>query len=209
MSRFSIFPKETAFFNLFEKSAQNAVKVAEQIKAMLDDWESAPEHLIKITELEHEGDSVTHEIIAQLHRTFITPFDREDIALLAHSMDDVVDNIEAAADTMMLYKVDGPTRQAREMAGIIVEVTREVERAITEIKRSVNLKKILQRSIEINRLENEADRLYRSALADLFAVHDDMAFVIKWREIYEYLESSVDRCEDIANVLEGVALKYA
>jgi uncharacterized protein len=193
---------------MFEQSAQNAVKVAEQLKQMLDEWESAPGHMSKITELEHDGDTVTHEIIAQLHRTFITPFDREDIALLAHSMDDVVDNIEAAADTMLLYKVDKPTRQAKELANIIVEVTREVEKAITEIKRKINLKQILQRSIEINRLENEADRLYRSALADLFTVQD-MAFVIKWREIYEYMESSVDRCEDIANVLEGVALKYA
>jgi len=209
MFKLSIFPKETAFFTLFEKSAENAVKVAGQIKQMLDNWESAPEHLQKISELEHEGDSVTHEIIAQLHRTFITPFDREDIALLAHSMDDVVDNIEAAADTMILYKVEKPTRQAKELTGIILETTKEVEKAISEIKRGVNLKKILQHCIEINRLENEADRLYRSALADLFSVRDDMAFVIKWREIYEYLESSVDRCEDIANVLEGVALKYA
>jgi predicted phosphate transport protein (TIGR00153 family) len=209
MPRFSIFPRETAFYALFEKSAQNAVKVSLELKEMLNDWERAEEHLKTINHLEHEGDTVTHEIIAQLHRTFITPFDREDIALLAHSMDDVTDNIEAAADTMILYKVAGPTAQAQEIADIIVEVTTEVEKSIGGIRRSINLKRILQSCIEINRLENVADGLYRAALADLFSEQSDMAFVIKWREIYEYMESSVDRCEDIANVLEGVALKYA
>jgi len=209
MPKFSLFPRETTFFTLFERSAHNAVLVAGELKEMLYNWDKAAEHVKNINRLEHEGDTVTHDIIAQLHRTFITPFDREDIALLAHSMDDVTDNIEAAADTMMLYKVEKPTEQVKEIADIIVVVTREVEKAIGEIKGKINLKKILQSCIEINRLENEADGLYRAALADLFSVQDDMAFVIKWREIYEYMESSVDRCEDIANVLEGVALKYA
>jgi len=209
MAKFSIFPRETAFFDLFEKSAQNSVKIAQQTREMLSNWEKAQEYMNVIIELEHEGDSVTHEIIAQLHRTFITPFDREDIALLAHSLDDVTDFIEASADTMILYKVEKPTPQAKEMAGILVEATLEIEKAISEIRRNINLKKILQRCIEINRLENVADELYRSALAALFSDQYDMAFVIKWREIYEYMERAVDSCEDIANILEGVALKYA
>jgi uncharacterized protein len=109
---------------------------------------------------------------------------------------------------MLLYKVQKPTDRSIELAQIIVEITEEVERAILDIRKNVNLKKILARSIEINRLENEADKVYRSALAELFSNNKDMAFVIKWREIYEYMESAIDSCEDVANVLEGVALKY-
>jgi predicted phosphate transport protein (TIGR00153 family) len=209
MPKFSLFPREATFFMLFEKSASNAVKVAHSLNEMLCNWDDLESEMAEITELEHQGDMVTHEIIAQLHRTLITPFDREDIALLAHSMDDVTDSMEAAADTMLLYKVDKPTEQAKSLAHIIVLVSTEVEKAIAEIRHGINLKNILARCIEINRLENEADKIYRSALADLFSNQNDMAFVIKWREIYEYMEGAIDKCEDIANVLEGVALKYA
>src|SRR4030042_220332 len=175
MPKFSLFPKEPAFFTLFEKSASNTVKVAHRFNEMLCNWDDTESKMAEITELEHQGDMVTHEIIAQLHRTLITPFDREDIALLAHSMDDVTDCIEAAADTMLLYKVDKPTEQAKAMAYIIVVVSTEVEKAIGEIRHSINLKKILTRCIEINRLENEADKIYRSALADLFSDKNEMA----------------------------------
>ncbi len=209
MAKFSLFPRETTFFTLFERSAKTTVVVADHLKEMLDKWENLDKRLDAICELEHQGDSVTHEIIAQLHRTLITPFDREDIALLAHSMDDVTDYIEAAADTMILYKVDSPTAQSKAMADIIVAITNQVEKAVSDIRQSINLKRILEQCIEINRLENEADKIYRSALADLFADQNDMAFIIKWREIYEYMESAIDKCEDIANILEGVALKYA
>lgn len=209
MPKFSLFPKETAFFTLFEKSARNIVEVAGHFNEMLCSWADPESKMAEITALEHQGDMVTHEIIAQLHRTLITPFDREDIALLAHSMDDVTDCMEAAADTMLLYKVDQPTEQAKSLAHIIMQVSSEVEKAISEIRQSINLKKILERCIEINRLENEADKIYRAALADLFSDQKDMSFIIKWREIYEYMESAIDKCEDIANILEGVALKYA
>lgn len=209
MFKFSFFPKEAAFFTLFRKGAGISVQVAEQLQEMLYKWESPEESLKVITQLEHEGDTVTHEIIALLHRTLITPFDREDIALLAHSLDDVTDFIEATADAMLLYKVNGPTDRAKELSDVMVDICKEVERAVTEIEQSINLKKMLGRCIEINRLENIADRIYRAALADLFSDQKDMAFIIKWREIYEYMESAIDSCEDIANVLEGVALKYA
>ena len=209
MFKFSFFPKEAAFFTLFRKGAGISVKVAEQLQDMLYKWEYPEESLKIISQLEHEGDTVTHEIIALLHRTLITPFDREDIALLAHSLDDVTDFIEASVDAMILYKVSGPTDRAKELSDVMVDICKEVERAVTEIEQSINLKKILDRCIEINRLENLADKIYRAALADLFSNQKDMAFIIKWREIYEYMESAIDSCEDIANVLEGVALKYA
>lgn len=208
MLKISFLSREGKFFTLFEKSAQNAVKVAQQLRDMVYIWENVEERVAAITELEHEGDTVTHEIIAQLNRTFVTPFDREDIALLAHSLDDITDFLDAAVGAMLLYKVDRPTNRAKELADIIVQVVVEVERAVSEMRRRVELKKILEHCVEINRLENMADRVYRSALAELFADEKDIAFIIKWREIYEYMESATDRCEDIANVLEGVALKY-
>ncbi len=206
--KLSFLPKEGKFFILFEQDAKVAVKIAQSLREMLHDWQNVENKVHSINDLEHEGDAVTHEIIAQLHRTFVTPFDREDIALLAHSLDDITDFIEATADAMLLYKIDRPTVRAKELADIIVQLAIEVEGAIAEINRRVDLKLVLKRCVEINRLENEADSVYRSALAELFKDEKDMANIIKWREIYEYMESATDKCEDVANVLEGVALKY-
>ncbi|GAH35564.1 unnamed protein product, partial [marine sediment metagenome] len=151
----------------------------------------------------------THQIMAQLNRTFVTPFDREDIALLAHTLDDVTDLIHAAADAMLIYKVDHPGQRAKELADIIVQAAAEVERAMPQLRHRAELKQIFTRCIEINRLENMVDRVFRSALAELFDDTTDLAQVIKWREIYEHMEEATDRCEDVANVLEGVALKHA
>ena len=202
-------PREEKFFDLFEASAQNMVKTAEGLKRLIDTWSNIEGNVGEITQLEHEGDTITHQIMARLHRTFVTPFDREDIALLAHTLDDVVDFIHAAADAMLIYKIDQPSQRAKELADIIVQATAEVERAIGELQHRSELKHILERCVEINRLENMADRLFRSAMAELFDGSMDIAQVIKWREIYEYMESATDRCEDVANVLEGVALKHA
>jgi predicted phosphate transport protein (TIGR00153 family) len=163
----------------------------------------------KIIELEHKGDGLAHEIIALVHKTFVTPFDREDIALLAHSLDDIVDFIESAADAMSLYKIERPTTRAKQLADIIVQTTTEVHQAISELRQKVDLKQILKRCVEINRLENIADKIYREALAELFQDSSDVVFIMKWREIYDHMETATDRCEDVANVLEGVALKYA
>jgi uncharacterized protein len=209
MPRLSLLPREGRFFILFEESAKNAAEVAQQLKDLIDNWCNVEEKVQGIIEMEHKGDAATHEIIALVHRTFVTPFDREDIALLAHSLDDIVDLIEAAADAMNLYQIEVPTRRAKELADVICQSTAEVSRAITELRQKVNLKIILKRSVEINRLENLADKIYREALAELFRDSKDIAYIIKWREIYEYLENATDRCEDVANVLEGVALKYS
>jgi predicted phosphate transport protein (TIGR00153 family) len=144
----------------------------------------------------------------QLNRTFVTPFDREDIAQLAHSLDDVTDFIQAAADAMFIYKVEQPGQRAQELADTIVQAAIEVERAVSQLHQHAKLKQILELCVEINRLENVADGIYRSAMAELFTDTKDIAEVIKWREIYEHMESATDRCEDVANVLEGVALKH-
>jgi predicted phosphate transport protein (TIGR00153 family) len=209
MAKFSLLPREGRFFVLFEESAQNAAEIAQKLKEMLCNWESHDKDVEAIIEMEHKGDAVTHEIIALVHSTFVTPFDREDIADLAHSLDDIVDFIEAAADAMNLYKIEVPTERAKQLAEVIVQITQEVKQAVSELRRRLDMKTILKRCVEINRLENDADKIYREALAELFRDSRDIPYIIKWREIYEYMETATDRCEDVANALEGVALKYA
>jgi len=207
--KFPFIPREEGFFDLFEEGARNVVKAARCLKELVDNWQDVEQKVNEITELEHEGDTITHKIAAQLHRTFVTPFDREDIADLAHTMDDVIDFIHAASDAMLLYKVDPPGQRAKELADIILQGAIEIERAMPQLRHRGDLKHILKRCVELNRVENMADVVYRSALAELFADSTDIAHIIKWREIFAHMESATDRCEDVANVLEGVAVKNA
>ena len=209
MFKLSLIPREKKFFVLFDQSAQNVVKIAQQLRDMVHTWENVKERVGVITRLEHEGDAITHQIIAELHRTFVTPFDREDIALLAESLDDITDFIHSAADAMLLYKVEQPTDKARELTDTLILAVTEVQKGVSEIQGSINRNKLLKLCVEINRLENVGDSVYRSALAELFFDSADFAYLIKWREIYEHIETAIDRCEDVANILEGVALKYA
>jgi predicted phosphate transport protein (TIGR00153 family) len=174
---------------------------------MIDSWQFLDSRMAEITELEHQGDSITHQIISQLHRTFVTPFDREDIAMLAHTMDDVLDFIHATADAMFIYKIDKPTQRAKELVDVIVLGAGEVEKAVAGLRNKNEFKQMLEHCVEINRLENMADRIYRAAIGELFEDTSDLAQIIKWREIYEHMESATDRAEDVADVLEGVALK--
>jgi predicted phosphate transport protein (TIGR00153 family) len=207
--KLSLIPKEKKFFALFEQGTQNAVKIAQQLKDMVYIWENVKERVGVINDLEHQGDAITHQIFDQLHRSIITPFDREDIALLAHSIDDVADFIHAAADAMLLYKIERPTNRAKELADIVVQAVAEVEKAVSEMHDRIGRKQLLKRCVEINRLENIGDNVYRSAMAELFDDSTNYNSLIKWREIYNHMESVIDRCEDIANILEGVAIKYA
>jgi predicted phosphate transport protein (TIGR00153 family) len=210
LPKFSFVPREEKFFDLFIESARNGVKTAQGLKDMLYNWENIGVKVAEITELEHEGDSITHQIVALLHRTFVTPFDREDIATLSHTMDDITDFIHASADAIFIYKIEKPTQRAKELADIIVDAAQEVEKAVTLLKNRSDLKKVMEHCVELNRLENRADKVYRAALGELFNdSKEDTASIIKWREIYEHMESATDRCEDVANVLEGVALKHA
>ncbi len=209
MFRFSLVPREKKFFVLFEQSAQNVLKTARQLQDMLYTWEDLRERASVITALEHEGDAITHQIAAELHRTFVTPFDREDIAMLANSLDDITDLLHSAADAITLYNIERPTDKVKEMVDVAVEAITEVGNAVCEIEGRIDKEKLLKRCIEINRLENVGDSLYRSAMAELFTNCKDFAYIIKWREIYEDIENAIDRCEDVANILEGVVLKYA
>lgn len=209
MHRFHLLPREEKFFDLFEESAQNLVRAACLFAELLQNWEDVEEKIRQLTELEHHGDNITHRIIAQLHGTFVTPIDREDIAQLAQRMDDVMDFIEAAAVRIVLYGIDKPTERAKEVADVLVRVTTEVGEAIPRLRHRRELSHMREHCIEINRLENEADAVRRSALAELFHEQVDVTNVIKWMEIYENMENAVDSCEDIADILEGVMIKRA
>jgi predicted phosphate transport protein (TIGR00153 family) len=207
LPRFSIMPREPKFFDLFERSVANVANAAKELANFFDNYTNVPQKVARMTELEHNGDAITHQIMEQLHRTFVTPLDREDIALLTERLDDVMDFMEGAANAMLLYRIEQPTSRAREMAAILVALTNELVIAVPCLRNRSKMKEILEHCVEINRLENEADAIVRHALAELFD-GTSIADVIKWREIYEHLETAVDKGEDVANVLEGVVLKH-
>ena len=186
----------------------NVAAAAKELANLFEDYTNVPQKVARVVELEHRGDFITHQIIEQLHRSFLTPLDREDITLLAGRLDDVMDFIEDAANAMLIYKIEKPTIRAREQAAILVAMAEELVKAIPCLRNRSKNKQILEYCIEINRLENEADAVMRFALVELF---DGMPpyDVIKWREIYQHLENAADRGEDVANVLEGVVLKNA
>ena len=201
--------KGSKFFDLFEEGAANLVQMSKVFRELVEKWEDVEAKVNEINDLEHKGDDVTHRIMANLHSSFFTPLDRQDIALLGQALDDVVDFIQAAADAMIVYKIGRPTASAVELANIIVQAAQEIQRAMPSLRRRTELGQILARCVELNRLENEADRVKRRALGDLFDDDTNIADIIKWREIYEHMETATDRCEDVANVLEGVALEHA
>jgi predicted phosphate transport protein (TIGR00153 family) len=207
LPKFSLIPTEPKFFDLFEKSVANVAQAAKEFAAFLEEYKNIPLRVGRITELEHEGDAITHQIMEQLHRTFVTPLDREDIALLTDRLDDMMDFIEDAANAMLLYRIEEPTTRARELAAILVKITQELVIAVPRLRNRSKMKEILEHCVEINRLENEADSIVRFALAELFD-GTQIIDVIKWREIYEHLETAVDKGEDVANVLEAVVLKH-
>ncbi|MBN1691523.1 MAG: DUF47 domain-containing protein [Dehalococcoidia bacterium] len=209
MARLSFLPREEKFFILFDQSARNILKISNQLKDMMDLWENVRERVAMITDFEHQGDAITHQIMDLLNRVFGTPFDREDIVTLAYLLDDITDSIHAAAETMLIYNVERPVEMARRLADIIVQAAVEVEETLSEIHIRIDRQKITKRCIKINRLENMGDHLYRIMMSELFDTCCDMTKIIKWREIYGYMENALDKCEDVANVLEGISIKYA
>lgn len=207
--RFSFGPREEKFFDLFEEGAANLLASAQALRDMVDHEGEWKERAAQLADLEHKGDSITHRIMEQLHLTFVTPMDREDIVALAHSLDDMVDFMEGAAGTLVLYKVESLTPFAVRLIDLVLRIAEEVAIAVPKLRNRRMLKSVLRHCVEINRLENEADDVLRSALAELFENGADAIRIIKWREIYEQLEGSTDRGEDISDVLEGLVLKHA
>jgi predicted phosphate transport protein (TIGR00153 family) len=198
------------FYDLFEQETANLVVAGEKLVDFFNNYENVEAKAKELKDLEHRGDVITHEIIARVHRSFVTPIDSEDITLLAHSLDDVMDFIEAAGRTAFLYRIAQPTQRARELARIVDKMARKLNEVMPQLRHRDKFKWILKQCVEINTLENEADDVHHAALAELFeACPIDACEVIKWRELYQHLEDATDRGEDVANVLEGVVLKYA
>jgi predicted phosphate transport protein (TIGR00153 family) len=209
MPRFPFLPKDKRFYDLLHQGSKNLVDAGEVLLDLMEHYQNVEMKTERLRELEHNGDAITHEIMALLHKTFVTPIEREDIALLAQRMDDVIDFIEGATTAMRIYRVSGPTAKSRDLADVVRLMTIKVEQAIAHLRGHRNLREILPHCVELNRLENVADDLFRSATAELFEDTDSAAEIIKWREIYDHLEAATDRCEDVANVLEGIVLRHA
>jgi len=207
--KFLMIPKNTKFYDLFEKATGNLVVAAEKLVELFDNCQDAELKAKQLKELEEEGDSITHQILQRLHSSFITPIDREDISLLAHTLDDVLDFIEAAGRSIFLYHIEEPTEKARQLCAIILRMTHDLNTVLPRLRYHDQFDQIMEECVVINSMENEADDVHHAALAELFNDCGDPCRIIKWREIYEHLETATDRGEDVANVLEGVVLKNA
>ncbi len=200
------FPREEGFFDLFARQAANINAGANALLKMLTHYTGVPEQVQIVKAFEHEGDEITHSIFTKLNQTFITPFDREDIHELCSQLDDVIDLVDAAASRFVLYRVDAIRPGTVDLVKVLVAATAEVEAAVRAIEIPDSA---LKHCIEINRYENDSDRLCRTLIAQLFDEEKDSVQIIKWKEIFEVIETAVDKCEDVANVIEGVILKSA
>jgi hypothetical protein len=199
-------PREEGFFSLFAKQADNVVVGAKALQEMLSHYTGVPEQVQSVKAIEHEGDEITHGILTKLNQTFITPFDREDIHELCSQIDDVIDLIDAAASRFVLYRVDKVREGTVDLVKVLVSASVEVSSAVHALN---SPEKALKHCIEINRYENESDRICRTLIAKLFDEETNPVQIIKWKEIFEVIETAVDKCEDVANVIEGVILKSA
>ena len=201
---FNWFPKDENFFDLFRKQAALVRKGCDQLHEMMERFDDLEGRATRLKKTEHEGDLVTHEVFERLNRTFITPLEREDIHRLGSGLDDVLDAVEAIGTRIVLFKVKQATPQARKLTEIVAQSGVQIDQAVTNLKDFKNLKAF---TIEINRLENEADAISRQAVADLFSGTHDLLDVLRWRELYGRLEGAADRCEDVANTIEGIVLR--
>ena len=201
---FSLFPKEEDFFLLFRKQAELVRLSCDQLHEMMEKFDRLEERAKALKETEHRADLVTHELFERLNRTFITPLEREDIHDLASGLDDVVDAAEAIGSRLLLFRITQSRPEAVRMTAILVACARQIEQAVENLK---NLQNLMSFSIEINRLENEADAISRQVVADLVTGQHDILDVMRWKEIYGRLENAADKCEDVANTIESIVIK--
>ena len=203
-------PREDRFFGLLKSSMRNLHETTTALVDFMEHYDDVENKAAEIKRLEEVGDHIIHQIMTNLHRTFVTPFDREDIAELGARLDDVVDVAEEVSRTMLEYHVDRPTPRSIELAHVIDQCGDCLERAAEMLQaRGGKLRELLPVTVELNRLENEADLIASKAVGELFANEKDPIEIIKWREIYALLESATDRAEDAANVIEAIVLKHA
>jgi uncharacterized protein len=197
-------PRDRAYFQLFEEAGQNLLHAADLLDRMLRNYPDSKALAHEILICEHEGDRITHDIIDRLNHTFVTPIDREDILALASALDDIVDYTEEVADYLGLYKIEAPMDQAIKLAHVLLAASRQVAEAIPRLH---GFHDISNYTVEVNRLENEGDRITREAVASLFDNGIDPMVVIRWKDLFERLEAAIDATERVANILEGIVIK--
>ncbi|HEY4280035.1 MAG TPA: DUF47 family protein [Conexibacter sp.] len=197
-------PRDREFFDLFEEAGRNALRAADLLDQMLRNYPDTAGLSRDILICEQEGDRITHDIVQRLNHTFVTPIDREDIHKLASAIDDVVDITEEVADYLGLYKIEAPMEQAQRLAHILFQSTRQIVEALPRMR---DFKDISHYTVEVNRLENEGDRVVRDAIASLFDTGIDPMVVIRWKDLFERLEDAIDATETVANVLESIVIK--
>ena len=204
--RFKVIPRGESFFDLFEKAATNVADAAGLLLKLMTDYRDPERSHAEILQREHEGDEITHQIIRALNTTFVTPFDREDIHRLAVGMDDVVDAIEAVADMCVLHRIDHPLPEMAIQADVLAQAAEQVRMAMGQLR---GFKELDRHWVEIKRLENEGDRVYRQTVAKLFSGDYKAMDVLKWRDLVDQMEEALDGCEDVADTLESIVLKHA
>jgi predicted phosphate transport protein (TIGR00153 family) len=202
-----LLPREVSFFDDFEEQGRRTVEGCRAFLALAEDPSDSAARARDIKAFEEQCDAITHRVVAKLHKVFITPIDRNDIYRLITKMDDIMDFIEAAAERISLYEIRTSTKELVDLARNLVTAAERVAEAVSGMRDLKNPQVILEKCVEINRLENEADALLRGTLAKLFREEKDPVAIIKWKEIYELLETASDRCEDVANIIEGVVLE--
>jgi len=197
-------PSGREYFALFEQAGANVLRAAELLDQMLSGYPERRELSRDILVCEQNGDQITHDLIHHLNHTFVTPIDREDIYRLAGALDDIVDYTEEVADYLGLYQIEAPMRQAQQMAGILLDACRQIAQALPRLQ---GFRDTSKHTIEINRLENDGDRVAREAIASLFTNGNDPMVVIRWKDLFERLESAIDATEDVANIIEGIVIR--
>jgi predicted phosphate transport protein (TIGR00153 family) len=203
---FQVIPREQSFFDLFEASAALVVDGALALQELTEHFDDRVAHAERVKQLELEADEITHQVMATLAQTFVTPFDREDIYALISQLDDVLDSMEAAADLLVLHRIDEPLPELKHQADVLVRVTEATQAAVRRLR---SLRDHERHLIEINRLENEGDRVYRKTVARLYSGEFKAMDVLKWKDIVDEMEQAIDTCEDISNTIESIALKHA
>jgi len=201
-----VIPRSESFYGLFERAAANLADTAGLLLKLLTDFHDPEAAHAEIRQREHDGDEITHQIMRALNTTFITPFDREDIHRLASQMDDILDGIEAVADLLVLHQIEQPLPEMRQQAGVLAKATDQTYQAMAGLR---SLSGLDQYWVEINRLENEGDRIYRKTVARLFSGDFKAMDVLKWKDLVDQLEAAIDKSEDVANTLESIVLKHA
>ena len=197
-------PRDRVYFELFEEAGRNMLDAATLLYELLSSYPDNKHLAGEILDLEHEGDRITHDIIDRMNHTFVTPIEREDILALASALDDVVDYVEEVADYLDLYKIEAPMEQSIRLARVLRDATHEIAEALTKLR---GFEDISRYTVEVNRLENEGDRIVREAVASLFDGGIDPMVVIRWKDLFERLEAGVDATERAANIIEGIVIK--